>query len=597
MATPILFANYGVPNCGVHQYGKSLYRVLKGSSKYDVAYADVKSMLDLDEAMSLSKYALLLVNYHPQTFAFAHPDTPPRYGIPVVAVMHEMTQDESEQMPRRFVQYYVMGDPTLRPTRDYVFSTGRILPHYENKKPMPAIPTIGSIGFSVGTKGFQRLVTAVQEEFDEALIRINIPANGIIDREAASARQQAELCRQRLHKPGVKLEVTHDFLDDQQLLEFLASNSLNAFLYDYIPRGGISSSPDHAMVVRRPLAVSRSVMFRHLHGVKPSITFEDSSLRAIMENGIAPYENLLREWSPESVLAQYEGIIAQALARGAKYEEIERPAGGNESWSTKQDSGEKTVSLQERVIQAVRRRAAAYKYHPSYQLVKRAEFTTRVKLGLIKPKSQLNRILDDQARLEYADVIEEIRRFVPDLVAKKIDRANIQQAFVFDTARHFARRFSKPRVLCIGSYEDSASASMKASGYDVVEIDPVVNQLNLDTFFNLPTTKPGTFDVVFSTSVIEHVKDDELFMKQIAALLAPGGVGVLTCDYKQGYQPGDPVISGDFRFYTERDLSGRLLTAAAGCEYVDTPKWDCPEPDFFLGGFNYTFATMVFRKR
>ncbi len=168
---------------------------------------------------------------------------------------------------------------------------------------------------------------------------------------------------------------------------------------------------------------------------------------------------------------------------------------------------------------------------------------------------------------------------------------------MFDTARHFASQISRPRILCVGSYEDSASESMKASGFRVDEIDPVVNQMNLDTFFNLPSTKPGTYDVVFSTSVLEHVKDDETFVRQVAELLAPGGVGVLTCDFKEGYQKGDPIISGDFRFYTKNDLSKRLSDQLVGCEYVDAPQWDCPSPDFSLAGFDYTFATMVFRKR
>ncbi len=35
-----------------------------------------------------------------------------------------------------------------------------------------------------------------------------------------------------------------------------------------------------------------------------------------------------------------------------------------------------------------------------------------------------------------------------------------------------------------------------------------------------------------------------------------------------------------------------------GCELVDTPKWDCPNPDFnYLGKYQYTFATFVFRKK
>jgi len=184
-----------------------------------------------------------------------------------------------------------------------VYSTGRILPSYENKKvPLRRSPTIGSIGFAVGTKGFQRLVSAVQDEFDEALIRINIPANGIIDQEAASAPPAgADLL------PGAAAtsrasssRVTHDFLDDAQLIDFLASNSLNAFLYDYIPRGGISSSPRSTRWwLGAPWAISRSVMFpapaRFEAPRSPSRT---PASKEIIQNGIAPYQHLARGVEP-----------------------------------------------------------------------------------------------------------------------------------------------------------------------------------------------------------------------------------------------------------------------------------------------------------
>jgi SAM-dependent methyltransferase len=600
----VLFANYSVPNCGVHQYGRNLYSVLRPSKDVRFDYLDIEAIGQLDEAVQRNGYAALLVNYHPFTLTFTRPDDARRYPIPCVAIMHEMTQAEADAIPRRFFQYYVMGDPTLRENHSYVFSTGRVLPRYENLKPAPAIPTIGTFGFSVGTKGYQRLVSAVEQEFDRAIIRINIPANGIIDQQARDARRQAELCRERLSKPGIDLQITHDFMDDAQLLDFLASNTLNAFLYDYVERGGISSSPDHAMIARRPIAVSRSVMFRHLRGLEPSVTYEDLGLKAIIDNGIRPFQHLLEDWSPDKIRSRYEAILGQVLARGVEEETSDTSSFAATSWAQPLNHGEQELTIPERVAQlpgrlarAVWRRANPFMSPESVALARRVQFKALVLTGALKPKTQFNRILDNRARLEYADVLAEVEKLAPEVVAKKIRAANIQQAFVFDTVRHFAQRLSNPRLLCVGSFEDSASISLKASGFAVEEIDPVVNKMSLDDYFNLPTTKPGTFDVVFSTSVLEHVKEDAKFMRQAADLLAPGGVGVITCDFKEGYQPGDPVIKGDFRFYTKADLSQRILGSLKGCELVDTPQWNCAYPDFELGGFNYTFGTVVFRKR
>ena len=151
---------------------------------------------------------------------------------------------------------------------------------------------------------------------------------------------------------------------------------------------------------------------------------------------------------------------------------------------------------------------------------------------------RFNRILDNQARAQYKSVIKQLHLLAPEIMVSKIPAANIQQAFIFDAVKRFTPAFATPRMLCVGSYDDSASASLKKLGYPIEEIDPEVNGLDLNAFFHLPSTKKGSYDIVFSTSVIEHVEDDELFLKQIAELLAPGGVGLLTCDYNDLHKAG-----------------------------------------------------------
>jgi len=107
----------------------------------------------------------------------------------------------------------------------------------------------------------------------------------------------------------------------------------------------------------------------------------------------------------------------------------------------------------------------------------------------------------------------------------------------------------------------------------------------------------SSYDIIFSTSVIEHDPDDESFIRCIADLLALGGVAVITCDYKDGWKPGEPKPEVDARFYTQHDLRDRLLPLMSNCHLVDEPQWDCPNPDFnYLGKYQYTFATFVVRK-
>jgi SAM-dependent methyltransferase len=188
-----------------------------------------------------------------------------------------------------------------------------------------------------------------------------------------------------------------------------------------------------------------------------------------------------------------------------------------------------------------------------------------------------------------------MKGYLPHMMARKIPNANVQQAFVLDSVYKFIKTKSHPKILCVGSYEDTAAASLKMLGYHIIEIDPILNY-DLDTFFHLPTTLKDSFDVIFSTSVIEHVKDDEIFISQIAELLAPGGVCILTCDYNNNYKPGDRLPKTDIRFYTKKDFLERLIPRAKGCILIDPPRWDESLPDFIYDGCLYSFGTLTFQK-
>jgi SAM-dependent methyltransferase len=209
----------------------------------------------------------------------------------------------------------------------------------------------------------------------------------------------------------------------------------------------------------------------------------------------------------------------------------------------------------------------------------------------------MNRILDDKAREIYKPAEGKLLDLVPKTMSKKIARANVQQAFVFDTVYRNLNKYNNPNLLCVGSYEDTASMSLQRMGYEIEDIDPMINYF-LQEFYTKPSTVKNSYNIIFSTSVIEHDPDDESFVKCISGLLAPGGIAVITCDYKDGWKPGDAKPDVDARFYTKHDLEKRLLSCIPDCELVDSPQWDCPEPDFnYLGKYQYTFATFVVRKK
>lgn len=599
----ILFVSHQKAQCGIYEFGKNVFDVLKTSREYSFVKIECSSLAELEEAIKSIEPSAIIYNYHPSVLPWISTKVAPRIyrnnithlKIPQISILHEVSQSTADKatsyrkeylpgistrLSNSLFDFYIAPDPTLLLRNPYVYKTGRLIPEYQNNFSLPSIPTIGSFGFGTPEKGFDKIVNIVQEEFDEAIIKFNIPFADFGDKEGINAKRIAEQCRSLIKKPGIQLQVTHDFLNKDDILNFLAQNSVNAFLYESQGNRGLSSTIDNAMAVKRPIAISESTMFRHLFDTNPSVIVTRTPVKKIIDNGFSPLEKHYKEWSSEILLWEYERILHSVFKRP-----VNQKAKGNSvishinrlfsmpdktfSWIT--DSA-KVDEDDMRVVNSI------------YEEVE------------IPEGESLNRILDNSARNLYKPSIKKISELVPKTIAKKIPEANVQQGFVFDTVYRYIKKYESPRILCVGSFEDTAAMSLKKMGFKIEEIDPVLNYY-LQEYVNYPSTKKNSYDIIFSTSVIEHDPDDESFIKGINELLAPGGVAILTCDYDDQWEPGKPKPDVDERLYTRKDLKNRLLPLMNGCELVDMPKWECPSPDFnYLGKYQYTFASMVVKK-
>ncbi len=207
----------------------------------------------------------------------------------------------------------------------------------------------------------------------------------------------------------------------------------------------------------------------------------------------------------------------------------------------------------------------------------------------------INRILTDEDRELYAPLIKAMWNNCPDMMARKIDRANVQQAFVLNTVQQWKTFGCK--ILSVGCFEDTAyeylmNTPNNAEAY-IVGIDP---QINTDLHNYVEMNPDKKYDIVFSTSVLEHVKDDEQFLRDMVRAMKIGGTGILTMDFKDDYKNGDPLPYSNVRFYTKKDLYIRLkgVIGSLGCALVDQPDWGGKD-NFVYQGHHYSFATFVFR--
>ena len=349
--TPVLLVNHSAKQCGINQYGKNVAAALGGSRRYEVTLAECSNEEDLVRAIARVQPHAIIYNYYETTMPWLNAGITRGIPLPQLGVMHEVTQERADHAKRDMFDFHLCPDPTLIARNPAALRTPRLIPTYLNYQRLPEIPTIGSFGFGIGDKGFTRIVDQVQTEFDEALIRIQMPFNDVVDPGGrVHALQTAEACRKRLRKSGVRLEISHDFLSKAQLLDFLASNTLNAFFYEEGKFAGISSTIEHALAVQRPIAITRCGMFRHVLKAAPSVCIDEASLKDIITAGIAPLVPFYDAWSEDRFISEYDQLLDRALeecwAAGGRLVEGQAPAihtTGKEGASMEQERNSKAI--------------------------------------------------------------------------------------------------------------------------------------------------------------------------------------------------------------------------------------------------------------
>jgi hypothetical protein len=301
----VLFVTHKNDHCGVYQHGTNTVDIIaRHSTKYNYIHARCENIQEFNEYIAKYTPAVVIYNYHPTVLGWI---TPQVYNLPQLAIHHEPTMP----LPPG-ITAIISQDPTIQETPT-LFSSGRFIFDYKNKYEEPKIPTIGSFGFGLPGKGFQRLVKLVQEEYDEAIIRLHIAFATYGDAGGILAGQVAQECRDAVSKPGIGIEITHEFKDVPKLIDWLAQNTLNAFLYDHFGGRGISGPPDYALSARRPMALTRSFMFKHLFDANPSIFIEDLSLKEIIANGLTPLQQFYDKWSETQLAETYDAIIGKII--------------------------------------------------------------------------------------------------------------------------------------------------------------------------------------------------------------------------------------------------------------------------------------------
>jgi hypothetical protein len=304
--------NHSVENCGVYQFGKRVGDILAKSTSIQFIYVEIDSFDALLAKVSEVNPNSILFNHLQGTMPWLNEvniEILRSMSIKTFTIVHNIGY-------KQYFDGYFHQDPNFIGDSHSNFAFPR--PIFEDyvvrDKPRLEILQIGSFGFGFKVKHFDEICRLVNGQFKNELVQVNFHITESYFSPNASEIEAIERrCRKILKNKNHNLVVTRDFLSNIEILDFLALNDLNVFLYEkYKTYNGISSTLDYALSAKRPFAINKSNMFSHFHDVTPSICIEDLSLHKILENGIFPLEDKYEDWSNANFVSTFEEIISQS---------------------------------------------------------------------------------------------------------------------------------------------------------------------------------------------------------------------------------------------------------------------------------------------
>jgi hypothetical protein len=312
----VLIVNHSVQNCGVYQYGKRFSDIATKSEDYEVFYVEIESIDEYEQKLEEIKPNIILYNHLTGTMPWFNESVCDRIrqrGIRQGTIVHNVAYSS-------FFDFYVHQHPfwnesksnysMVRPLfskqfEEFVFD--------ENEEEL----RIGTFGFGFRVKHYDSICRMVNQQLGnigkKIKLKLHLTLSHFCDNKEA-LKDIVNRCNSEINSPNVSLEITTNFLTNEEMLEFLSKNHLNVFLYEYYSSyNGISSVIDYALTVRRPIAVCKSNMFSHINDCSPSICVEENSLYNIIKNGFVPLQSKYDAWTNENFIKKFNKIILDEL--------------------------------------------------------------------------------------------------------------------------------------------------------------------------------------------------------------------------------------------------------------------------------------------
>jgi hypothetical protein len=299
----VLMINHVIANCGVYQFGKRIYDLVNASRNINYIYREIDTVSEYLTSIERIKPNIVIYNWHTNTMPWLSEDL-----IINNQTCKHFFYFHEERMRFAYDKYLFFGDYDVgndRVPAEKSVLLPRPLLEYNGGYPINQIFTIGCFGFAFWNKGFHTLTTLINKTMQNVRIRYHMPKSHFGDPKDIQGRGVITKCQGIMSKQN-KLFISRDFLDDAGVLSFLAENDINVFNYGENGEG-LSSVIDYALSVERPIAITKSLMFRHIY--KPEIALNLHPIREIHALGIEPLKEFYKKWSINKFKQQFDEVM------------------------------------------------------------------------------------------------------------------------------------------------------------------------------------------------------------------------------------------------------------------------------------------------
>jgi hypothetical protein len=305
-----LIVNHTEQACGVYQFGKRVADVALESADVEYEYLETDDPAEFTRVRDSFSPDVIIYNWYVLTMPWLAEEMVTGYNGKHLFIFHDGFVRDGHYDGFLF---FGAGEKDAPEFRRIPAEKTHILPRplleYRNTFEKNDIPHIGSFGFGSWTKGFDRITSEVNQKFERAVLNLHMPFARFGDEFGVETLKIAELCRSLNINPNVELNITHELLNEGQLLDFLAKNDLNVFYYRALNEG-LSSVIDYALSVERPIAITDDMMFRHIRNDDIIVT-PTNSIVDIMNKGTEPLKPLYNDWARYKLVQELDFVVRE----------------------------------------------------------------------------------------------------------------------------------------------------------------------------------------------------------------------------------------------------------------------------------------------